>query len=195
RQVRHAGRASCHSTDEPLASLEKSGKPRRIRRFTSPQWSRTQSGPRRFSCWIAGVATGSPPGSGSRSRPSLSMFAPILYERSPRRSARSPASSVRSAPYFSPTDRRQLFLQVNDNYSCRSSPGGWTPAATMLTPGGGDDGERGSHLHGSGLVGGRRALLGLFGADALTVELEDDRVVDDAVDGGGGGHGILEDAV
>src|SRR5690606_12092951 len=94
-----------------------------------------------------------------------------------------------------PADRRQLFLQVNDNYSCRSSPGGWTPAATMLTPGGGDDGERGSHLHGSGLVGGRRALLGLFGADALTVELEDDRVVDDAVDGGGGGHGILEDAV
>lgn len=36
-----------------------------------------------------------------------------------------------------PNDRRQLFLQVNDNYSCRSSPGGWTPAATMLTPGGG----------------------------------------------------------
>ena len=46
-------------------------------------------------------------------------------------------------------------------------------------------------------VGGRTAgsLLGLLGAVAVDVELEDHGVMDEAVDGGGGGHGILEDPV
>ena len=39
------------------------------------------------------------------------------------------------------------------------------------------------------------SLLGLLGPDAWTVELEDDGVVDDAVDGGGGGHRVFEDLV
>ena len=29
-----------------------------------------------------------------------------------------------------PDERRQLFLPLNDNYSCRCEPGGWTTAAT-----------------------------------------------------------------
>jgi hypothetical protein len=37
--------------------------------------------------------------------------------------------------------------------------------------------------------------VSLVGATALAVELEDDGVMDEAVDGRGGGHGILEDAV
>lgn len=31
-------------------------------------------------------------------------------------------------------DERQLFLQLNDNYSCRSSPGWWTSTATTPRP-------------------------------------------------------------
>ena len=39
------------------------------------------------------------------------------------------------------------------------------------------------------------SLFGLLGPDAWTVELEDDGMVDDAVDGGGGGHWVFEDLV
>ena len=43
--------------------------------------------------------------------------------------------------------------------------------------------------------GGFGALLGLVCAFALSTEFEDGRVVDDAIDGGGSRHRILEDPI
>ena len=40
---------------------------------------------------------------------------------------------------------------------------------------------------------GRLSFLGFLEAVAFDVEFEDDAVVDEAVDGGHGGHGIFED--
>jgi hypothetical protein len=37
--------------------------------------------------------------------------------------------------------------------------------------------------------------LGVVGSLAATRELQDDRVVDEPVDGRGGGHGVLEDPI
>ncbi len=92
-------------------------------------------------------------------------------------------------------DRRQLFLQVSDNYSCRRSPGSrftrvvvvhvgscrWWPSSLA-------SGVR----RGRGRLG---AQLGLVGALAAPGEFEDRRVVDQAVDRSGGGHRVLEDPV
>lgn len=94
------------------------------------------------------------------------------------------AQAMRAAP----VDERQLFLQLNDNHSCRSSPGGWAAAAIALRPCIAAWGWRpvASFFRslalparavvavlGGGVVGGSPPSFSGFGSDALAAEFED----------------------